>query len=62
MGTEGGIRAGLRRAHKKTLEREQKDEEIAERERIYHVSEEGDVLPPDPDILATLEDKPPRIH
>lgn len=62
MGAGGNIRSELRNAYKKTMEKELADKEFAERERIYHVSAEGDVLPPDPDIVASLEDKPPKTH
>ncbi|HCR52082.1 TPA: hypothetical protein DIV48_00350 [Candidatus Kaiserbacteria bacterium] len=58
MGAEGGIRAGLRRAYKKTLEKE----EFSQREKLYHVNEEGDVLPPDPNIVLALEEKSREMH
>ena len=48
MGTKGGINAGLLRKDRKMQEEAMLDERIAELERVAHIDENGDVLPPLP--------------
>jgi len=53
MAQAGGVEGGKKsaqRADLRALGEAQRAEEFAQNERLYHVSEDGDVLPPDPNI------------
>ena len=54
MGTEGGIRSGLIRADREAQKAKDFAAHEAAQEALYHVSPEGDILPPDPKIVETL--------
>ena len=54
MGKKGGEQAAIKRAlRKEALERRLKELALEEA-KLYSVSPEGDILPPDPNIIESL--------
>jgi hypothetical protein len=56
MGKKGGKHSALNRALEKTKRKETLEEAALEQARLLSLSSDGDVLPPDPDIIASLEE------
>lgn len=56
MGAKGGIHAGLMNTDRKSKREKDLEVFMAQQEQIhYHISDEGDVLPPDPKIVDKFE-------
>lgn len=55
MGMKGGIHAGLMNKDRKSEREKDLETFMAQQEQIYHVDDEGDVLPPDPKITEKFE-------
>lgn len=55
MGAKGGIRSGLLNVDRKSKQEKDLDSFMASQVKLYHVNDEGDVLPPDPHIIDALE-------
>jgi hypothetical protein len=49
MGTKGGIHAGLMNADRKNQKDKDLDAFLAKQNAIFHINDEGDVLPPNPE-------------
>ena len=54
MGKIGGRHSALNRARRKVEREEQVQDAIAEGAKLYSVSPEGDVLPPDPNAVQSI--------
>ena len=60
MASKGGKHAAALRALEKGERIKKLNDLAAEQERLYHLSSEGDVLPPDPHVLASLDEEKQR--
>lgn len=55
MGAKGGIHAGIMNADRKARTQEDLDAFMARQEQIFQINDEGDVLPPDPEIIDSFK-------
>jgi hypothetical protein len=55
MGARGGINAGLLKADRRQQQEKDLQAHLAQQEQLYHISDEGDILPPDPEIEGTFK-------
>ena len=56
MGRKGAEHAALNRALRKEEDKKRLQEAALEQAKLLSLSPEGDVLPPDPSIIASLEE------